>query len=122
MTRTRRFIARMRDMGCSFALDDFGTGFCSFSYLRDLKVDYLKIDGSFVRDLDHSSLSEAVVRSIAEIAHQLGMRAVAEQVESDKQLQLLRKLHVDFGQGYLFQRPLPLAELFALARQSGTGG
>lgn len=122
MTRTRRFIARMRDMGCSFALDDFGTGFCSFSYLRDLKVDYLKIDGSFVRDLDNSSLSEAVVRSIAEIAHQLGMRAVAEQVESDKQLQLLRKLHVDFGQGYLFQRPLPLADLFALARQPGTGG
>ena len=111
--RTRHFIQRMREMGCRFALDDFGTGFCSFSYLRDLQVDYLKIDGSFVRDVDQSPLSEAIVRSITEIAHLLGMRAVAEQVENDAQLACLRDLRVDFAQGYLFQRPLPIEEFFA---------
>lgn len=114
LTRTRRFIDRMRGLGCRFALDDFGTGFCSFSYLRDLKVDFLKIDGSFVRDLSQSPLSEAVVRSITEIAHLLDMRAVGEQVETDAQLTLLRGLQVDFGQGYLFQRPIPIDEFFTV--------
>lgn len=115
MTRTRRFIGRMRDLGCRFALDDFGTGFCSFGYLRDLDVDYLKIDGSFVRDLDHSGLSEAVVRSITEIAHLLGKRAVGEQAETELQLQLLRTLGVDYAQGYVFQRPQPIDAFFGLA-------
>nr|WP_256646327.1 EAL domain-containing protein [Thermomonas paludicola] len=114
LTRTRRFIDRMRSLGCRFALDDFGTGFCSFSYLRDLNVDFLKIDGSFVRDLSQSPLSEAVVRSITEIAHLLEMRAVGEQVETDAQLTLLRGLQVDFGQGYLFQRPAPIDEFFTV--------
>ena len=113
MTRTRRFIQRMRDLGCRFALDDFGTGFCSFSYLRNLDVDYLKIDGSFVRDIDHSGLSEAVVRSITEIAHLLGKRAVGEHAETPLQLDFLRSLGVDFAQGYVFQRPLPIDEFFA---------
>ena len=105
----------MRDLGCRFALDDFGTGFCSFSYLRDLDVDYLKIDGSFVRDIDQSGLSEAVVRSITEIAHLLGKRAVGEQAETPLQLDFLRSLGVDFAQGYVFQRPMPIDEFFAEA-------
>ena len=118
MTRARRFIGRMRDLGCRFALDDFGTGFCSFGYLRDLDVDYLKIDGSFVRDLDDvddsgSGLSEAVVRSITEIAHVLGKRAVAEQAESERQLQHLRDIGVDYAQGYVFERPQPIEAFFA---------
>lgn len=118
MTRARRFIGRMRDLGCRFALDDFGTGFCSFGYLRDLDVDYLKIDGSFVRDLDGShdgghGLSEAVVRSITEIAHVLGKRAVAEQAETEPQLRHLRALGVDYAQGYVFQRPQPIEAFFA---------
>ena len=114
LTRTRRFIARMRDLGCKFALDDFGTGFCSFGYLRDLRVDYLKIDGGFVRDLAESRLSEAVVRSITEIAHLLDMHAVGEQVETEEQLIRLQALQVDYAQGYVFQRPLPIAEFFGL--------
>ena len=118
MTRARRSIGRMRDLGCRFALDDFGTGFCSFGYLRDLDVDYLKIDGSFVRDLDDvddsgSGLSEAVVRSITEIAHVLGKRAVAEQAESERQLQHLRDIGVDYAQGYVFERPQPIEAFFA---------
>jgi len=112
MTRARRFIGRMRDLGFRFALDDFGTGFCSFGYLRDLDVDYLKIDGSFVRDLDNAGLSEAVVRSITEIAHVLGKRAVAEQAETELQLQHLREIGVDYAQGYVFQRPRPITDFF----------
>ena len=114
LTRTRHFIARMRELGCRFALDDFGTGFCSFSYLRDLQVDYLKIDGSFVRGLAASTLSEAVVRSITEIAHLLDMRAVGEQVETATQLEQLHALRVDCAQGYVFQRPMPIDAFFGM--------
>jgi EAL domain-containing protein (putative c-di-GMP-specific phosphodiesterase class I) len=113
MTRARGFIGRMRDLGCRFALDDFGTGFCSFGYLRDLDVDYLKIDGSFVRDLEHAGLSESVVRSITEIAHVLGKRAVAEQAETELQLQHLQQIGVDYAQGHVFARPQPIEAFFA---------
>ena len=115
MTRARRFIDRVGDLGCRFALDDFGTGFCSFGYLRDLDVDYLKIDGSFVRDLDNGGLSEEVVRSITDIAHVLGKRAVAEQAETQSQLEHLRRLGVDYAQGYVFQRPQPIETFFGLS-------
>ncbi|MES2859554.1 MAG: EAL domain-containing protein, partial [Pseudomonadota bacterium] len=115
MTRARRFISRLHDLGCRFALDDFGTGFCSFAYLRDLEVDYLKIDGSFVRDLGNHGLSEAVVRSITDIAHVLGKRAVGEQAETEEQLRQLRALGVDYAQGYVFQRPQPIDTFFAIA-------
>ena len=111
--RAQRFIARMRDLGCSFALDDFGTGFCSFGYLQHLDVDFLKIDGSFVRDLEQSALAEAVVRSITDIAHVLDKRSVAEQAETPAQLEILRRMGVDYAQGYVIQRPQPIAAFFA---------
>lgn len=114
MTRATRFIKRMGDLGCRFALDDFGTGFCSFGYLRDLDVDYLKIDGSFVRDLDNGGLSEAVVKSITDIAHVLGKRAIAEHAETESQLRHLRRLGVDYAQGYVFQRPQPIDTFFGI--------
>jgi diguanylate cyclase (GGDEF)-like protein len=110
--RAQRFIARMRALGCRFALDDFGTGFCSFSYLHDLDVDFLKIDGSFVRDLDDSGLAQAVVRSIADIGHVLGKATVAEQVETESQRERMRLMGVDFAQGYLFGRPQPIEDYF----------
>ena len=114
MTRAKRFINRVGDLGCRFALDDFGTGFCSFGYLRELDVDYLKIDGSFVRDLDNGGLSEAVVKSITDIAHVLGKRAVAEHAETESQLHHLRRLGVDYAQGYVFQRPQPIDTFFGI--------
>lgn len=114
MTRARRFIDRVGDLGCKFALDDFGTGFCSFGYLRELDVDYLKIDGSFVRELGNGGLPEAVVHSIAEIAHVLNKRAVAEQAETEEQLEHLRRIGVDYAQGYVFQRPQPIETFFGL--------
>ncbi len=112
MTRARRFINRVGDLGCKFALDDFGTGFCSFGYLRELDVDYLKIDGSFVRELGNGGLPDAVVKSIAEIAHVLGKRAVAEQAETEAQLEHLRRIGVDYAQGNVFQRPQPIETFF----------
>lgn len=112
--RAQRFIGRMRDLGCRFALDDFGTGFCSFGYLQHLDVDYLKIDGSFVRDLGQSPLAEAVVRAITDIAHVLDKQTVAEQADNDAQLEVLRRMGVDYAQGYIFQRPQPIEAFFGL--------
>src|SRR6478735_11253052 len=112
-SRAQRFIARMRDLGCRFALDDFGTGFCSFGYLQHLDVDYLKIDGSFVRELGKSELADAVVRSITDIAHVLDKRTVAEQAETEAQLDRLRMMGVDYAQGYAISRPQSIETFFA---------
>jgi diguanylate cyclase (GGDEF)-like protein len=111
--RAQRFINDLRALGCRFALDDFGTGFCSFNYLRSLDVDYFKIDGSFVRDLESSSLSMAVIRSITDIAHVLDKQTIAEHTENEAILSSLRELGVDYAQGYGIHRPEPLADFFA---------
>ena len=113
LARAQRFITHLRELGCRFALDDFGTGFCSFNYLRALDVDYFKIDGSFVRDMDSSPLAEAVVRSINEIAHVLDKRSIAEHTESDRDRQALIALGVDYAQGFAIDRPRPIEEYFA---------
>jgi diguanylate cyclase (GGDEF)-like protein len=111
--RAQRFIGQMRDLGCRFALDDFGTGFCSFGYLSDLDVDYIKIDGSFIRGLEASDLSQAVVRSIGDIAHVIGKSTIAEQVETEAEHRLLQEMQVDYAQGYLFGRPQSIESFFA---------
>jgi diguanylate cyclase (GGDEF)-like protein len=115
LSRAQALIARMRSLGCTFALDDFGTGFCSFNYLRGLDVDYFKIDGSFVRDLESSPLSMAVIRSITDIAHVLRKQTIAEHTESDAVCVALRTLGVDFAQGYAIAKPVPMREYFALS-------
>jgi diguanylate cyclase (GGDEF)-like protein len=113
LDRAQALITRMRSLGCSFALDDFGTGFCSFNYLRSLDVDYFKIDGSFVRDLESSSLSMAVIRSITDIAHVLDKKTIAEHTENDAIFASLRDLGVDYAQGYGIHRPEPIEAYFA---------
>ena len=100
------FIASLKDMGCQFALDDFGTGFCSFAYLKNLPVDKLKIDGAFVQSLDTSNVDQAMVQSMNQIAHALGKQTVAEFVQNDKTLQMLREYGVDYAQGYYLGMPL----------------
>jgi diguanylate cyclase (GGDEF)-like protein len=112
LARAQRFIDEMRSLGCRFALDDFGTGFCSFSYLRALDVDYFKIDGSFVREMDTSPLAAEVVRSITKISHLLMKKTVAEHTETTAQRDVLAALGVDFAQGYAIDRPMPLDEYF----------
>lgn len=102
----------LRDQGCKVALDDFGSGFSSFNYLKHFKVDYLKIDGSFVRNLMRSSVDHTIVESINEVAHRLGIQTVAEYVEDAALIPILRDTGVDFVQGYAIGRPEPLDTLF----------
>jgi EAL domain-containing protein (putative c-di-GMP-specific phosphodiesterase class I) len=113
MARAQRVISELRALGCQFALDDFGTGLCSFSYLSALDVDYFKIDGSFVRDMDRSPIALEVVRSITRIAHVLHKLTIAEHTETTAQRDALSELGVDFAQGYLFDRPRPLSAYIA---------
>ena len=106
--RAQRVIDEVRDLGCRFALDDFGTGFCSFGHLRALDVDFIKIDGSFVRDMETSPLSAEVVRSITRIAHLLHKRTIAEHTETESVCAALAALGVDYAQGFAIDRPQPL--------------
>ena len=104
------FMDKMKVIGCQFALDDFGTGLSSYSYLRSMPVDYLKIDHIFVKDLDRSPGDYAVVKSINEIGHVMGKKTIAEGVENDDILKLLREIGVDYGQGYGIEKPRPITE------------
>lgn len=104
----RRFVERIHELGCKVALDDFGTGYGGFSYLKQLPVDYLKIDTEFVRDLCHSNASRHVVEAVVKLARGFGLRTVAEGVEDPDTLELLVALGVDFAQGYHLGRPAPL--------------
>lgn len=110
---------RIRAMGCEVALDDFGTGFSSLSYLAGLPVDLMKIDKSFVGRLGSSADSFALVRTLLQLAQNLGLATVAEGVETVEQADVLRGMNCSRAQGYLFARPLPLAELEVLLDQSG---
>ncbi len=105
LAKVADLIRRLQKLGCSFALDDFGVGFSSFDYLKRLPVDIVKIDGSFVREIVHSSSDLAMVRSINEVAHTLGRVTVAEYVENQEIRQLLIDMGVDFVQGYGVQMP-----------------
>ncbi len=113
LSRAQNLINDMRALGCRFALDDFGTGFCSFNYLRNLDVDYFKIDGSFVRDLQSSSLSTAVIKSITDIAHVLNKKTTAEHCENEELAEILLSLNVDYAQGFGIHTPEPIDEYFS---------
>ncbi len=108
----RYFADRMRQIGCRLALDDFGTGYGGFTYLKHYPLDYLKIDIEFVRDAVTSSASRHVIESVISLARAFGLRTIAEGVEDEATLQLLRDLDVDLAQGYLFGRPVPAAPVF----------
>ena len=105
ISAAKTFITKLKDMGCQFALDDFGTGFCSFAYLKNLPVDKLKIDGSFVQSLDTSKVDRAMVKSMNQVAHALGKQTIAEFVQNEKTFNLLKKYGVDFAQGHFFGKP-----------------
>jgi diguanylate cyclase (GGDEF)-like protein/PAS domain S-box-containing protein len=105
MEKAVRFISSLRNLGCSFALDDFGVGFTSFVYLRELGLDYIKIDGSFIRYLHKRPEDQKLVRAMVEMAHSLGIRTIGEFVEEAPTLKLLEEMGVDFAQGYLIGKP-----------------
>jgi diguanylate cyclase (GGDEF)-like protein/PAS domain S-box-containing protein len=109
--RAMNFISILRGMGCRFVLDDFGTGFSTFAYLKNLPVDFLKIDGEFVRDITTNRIHEALVESINQVGHVMGICTIAEAVEDGASLATLDRLGVDYAQGYHLARPAPLPEL-----------
>lgn len=103
--KARSMINKIRALGCKFALDDFGAGFCSFNYLKTFPVDYVKIDGQFIRNLIHDETDQILVRSMVEIAAKLGKKTIAEFIESPNTALKLKEIGVNFGQGYAFGRP-----------------
>ncbi len=111
LSKAQEFIAQLRATGCQFALDDFGSGLSSFAYLKDLRVDYLKIDGVFVRDVTTNPVNRALVKAISDIGHVMHMKTVAEYVESDESLALIAALGIDYAQGHAVgeARPLEMA-------------
>lgn len=105
------FIERIRALGCELALDDFGSGFSSFAYLKKLSFDYLKIDGSLVRNIANNTVDHDMVAAINQIGHTVGAKTIAEFVEDDASLNCLRDMKVDFAQGYGLRIPTPLTQL-----------
>ena len=99
------FIGKLKDLGCQFALDDFGSGFCSFTYLKHLPVDKLKIDGAFVQGLAHATVDQAMVKSMNQVAHALGKTTIAEFVENAATLAMLKEIGVDYAQGHYLGKP-----------------
>jgi diguanylate cyclase (GGDEF)-like protein len=114
-----RTLVSLRGLGVRVAIDDFGTGLSSLAYLRRLPIDKLKIDRSFVRELPRNEGDAAIVTAITSMAHTLGLRVVAEGIETAAQREYLTGLRVDFGQGYLFGRPVPASDLRRLLRHVG---
>ncbi len=118
VTQAQEFVASLKALGCRFALDDFGIGISSFYLLKHLPVDYLKIDGSFVRDLPGSPVDQHLVRMMAEVARGLGIKTIAEHVSDEETLRLLREYGVDYAQGYHVGRPGPVSEVVSGAAKT----
>jgi EAL domain-containing protein (putative c-di-GMP-specific phosphodiesterase class I) len=118
--QARRVLTELRALGVRIAIDDFGTGYSSLAYLRQLAVDVVKIDQSFVRDLSTNSDHQALTRTMLALADGLAMTAIAEGVETEGELSELSRLGCSFAQGYLFSYPIPAEELMTLLSESST--
>jgi EAL domain-containing protein (putative c-di-GMP-specific phosphodiesterase class I) len=110
LSEARRFADRVRDLGCELALDDFGSGYASFRYLRIFPIDLVKIDGEYVVDLVDNPQDQVLVRALVQVCQAYGIHTVAEFVQDEPTLRLLRELGVDYVQGYLIGRPAPVVE------------
>jgi EAL domain-containing protein (putative c-di-GMP-specific phosphodiesterase class I) len=117
----RTFAIRMRQLGCAIALDDFGVGHGTFTYLRRLPIDYLKIDREFVRDLVSDVESRQVIEAIVGVAEQFDVLTIAEGVEDQATLDEVRRMGVDYAQGYWTGRPAPLPQLWQSPLNRGRG-
>jgi Amt family ammonium transporter len=111
LAKAQDFMRTLQNLGCQFALDDFGTGVSSLAYLKDLPVNYLKIDGSFVRDSVQNARSDSMIKAIAQLAKVMCMETIAEYVETDNLRVKMTELGVDYGQGFAMGKSQPLEEL-----------
>ncbi len=116
---SRRMISQLHELGVSLSIDDFGTGFSSLAYLKQLPTQAIKIDKSFVRDIASDSSDEIIVRSVIDIAHNMGQVVIAEGIEEPECLERLLALGCDYGQGFLFSRPIPTHEVLPWLRERG---
>ena len=105
LSRVVHFMQTLKALGCKFSLDDFGSGLSSFTYLKNLPVDYLKIDGQFIRNVAEDTVDESMVRAIREVGHAMGIETIAERVETKQVLEKLSSLGIEFAQGYYIARP-----------------
>ncbi|MCW3478692.1 EAL domain-containing protein [Neisseriaceae bacterium JH1-16] len=117
LSSASRFMSELRALGCRFSLDDFGAGMSSFAYLKHLPVDYLKIDGSFVKDMLDDPIDRAMVEAIHQIGHVMGKSTIAEFVENEQVIEALTEIGVDYAQGYAIGRPQPFSRDFLLRRR-----
>jgi len=114
LSNATKFIQKLKQEGCLFSLDDFGSGLSSFGYLKNLPVDFLKIDGLFVKNIETDPVDLAMVRSINEVGHVIGKKTIAEFVENEAIINILRKIGVDYVQGYYIGQPVSLDELLII--------
>ena len=111
LSSARELIDMLRSRGCKIALDDFGQGLSSFSYLKNLPIDFLKIDGEFIRGMEFSNISHSMVASINRIAHLLDIVTIGEGFETEKAVEMAREIGIDYLQGYAVEKPVPVSEL-----------
>ena len=111
LQNTLEFIHHFRGLGCHFSLDDFGSGFSSYGYLKNFPVDFVKIDGNFVRDLLEDKYDRAIVNSIHDVATAMGIQTIAEFVENQDIMLELKRMGVNYAQGYGIAKPRPLADI-----------
>lgn len=111
LSNATRFISVLREMGCRFALDDFGSGLSSFAYLKNLPVDYLKLDGSFVKNMVKDNIDRAMVKAINQVGHIMQIQTIAEFVEDEATMKVLRLLGIDYAQGYGIAMPRPFEQI-----------
>ena len=116
MKEATAFMNIMREMGCRFSLDDFGAGLSSFGYLKELPVDYLKIDGSFIREVTSDEVSLSMVEAICQIAKTMGLQSVAEYVTDEATVEILRRTGVDYVQGFHIGKPEPVEDVLERLR------
>ncbi len=124
IVETNKVISELHQLGCSFAIDDFGSGFSSFAYLKELPADYIKLDGSFIRNLHKDKVDRALVHSIIKVVKALGRQTVAEFVENEEILTFLEQNGVDYVQGYHLGKPLPIEAItdqYSLVKNMTTG-
>ncbi len=119
LTSALNFISTLKAKGCRFALDDFGSGLSSFAYLKTLPVDYVKIDGRFIRDVKRDPVDREMVEAISRVAHLMGIKTIAECVERESQLKTLKAIGIDYAQGFAIGEPAPLAEALVGCNWSG---